>query len=233
MEVSIVVPVHNEERTIGSQLLSLVEMMDREKLDGEIVMVNDNSTDCSGRIAKEIASRYSRVRVIHRHSDPGFGKALKVGTEQARGKFVIWTMGDQSDDVGTIPRMIHILNNGYDLVFGSRYMKGGSRGDAEFIKAMLSSGFTRIARILFGINAHDITNAFRGFKKEIYENIKLEYTDFSISPELSIKAHLKGYRLGQVPTTYMNRKVGESKFNIPKMVFSFSRVYKYKFIRPK
>ena len=127
MEISIVIPVHNEEATIASQLKSLLEMIAQNGLDAEILLVDDNSTDNSGKIAEEISLIYPRLKVIHRKSEPGFGKALKAGTRQAVGKYIIWTMGDQSDDVQTIPRMLVALRDGYDLVFGSRYMHGGSR----------------------------------------------------------------------------------------------------------
>jgi hypothetical protein len=152
------------------------------------------------------------------------GAALKEGTRSARGKYIVWVMGDNSDDLSTIPKFIRTLKNGADIVFGSRYMKGGSGGDLSVIKKILSAGYTIVTKTLFGLKVHDITNAFRGFRKEAYADISPQAADFSISPEFAIKAHLKGYRLEEVPTTYKNRKAGLEKFRMMKMGIVYAKL---------
>lgn len=229
MNVSIVIPAHNEQGNISKLLSDLIKLK-RSFKNFEIIVVDDNSSDKTGLIASSYSKKYKNIRVLHRSKGiNGMGAALKDGTKAAKGKYIVWAMGDNSDDAATIPKLIKRLNNSYDMVFGSRYMKGGSRGDSNPFKAVLSSGYTFAARLIFGIKVHDITNPFRAFKKQIFNKITLESNDFAISPEFSIKSHLRGYKLGEVPTGYTNRKAGQSKFRIIKMGISYCKLFKYRF----
>ena len=110
-------------------------------------------------------------------------------------------------------------------------MEGGSRGNLEFSKALMSSGYTFISRMIFGIKAHDITNAFRAFRKDIFNKINIDSGDFAISPEFSLKTHLKGYSICEVPTTYYNREAGKSNFSMLKMGRRYVGLFRYKFSR--
>lgn len=229
MNVSIVIPAHNEQGNISKLLSGLIKLKGPLK-NFEIVVVDDNSSDKTGLIASSYSKKYRNIKVLHRSKGiNGMGAALKDGTKAAKGKYIVWAMGDNSDDAATIPKLIKRLKNSYDMVFGSRYMKGGSRGDSNPFKAMLSSGYTFAARLIFGIKVHDITNPFRAFKKEIFNKITLESNDFAISPEFSIKSHLRGYKLAEVPTVYANRKAGQSKFRIMKMGIAYCKLFKYRF----
>jgi glycosyltransferase involved in cell wall biosynthesis len=229
MEVSIVVPAYNEQENLPKLIKSLKGLKHSLK-DFEIVIVDDNSSDKTGIIADSYSGKYGNVRVLHRKKGiNGMGAALKEGTRISKGKYIIWVMADNSDDLNSIPKFVSKLRNDCDLVFGSRYTKGGSKGDLGAFKALMSSGYSFAAGLIFGLNVHDITNAFRAFKKEIFNNIELESNDFAISPEFAIKAHLKGCRLGEVPTTYRNRKAGTTKFRLIKMGAAYCRLFKHRF----
>jgi glycosyltransferase involved in cell wall biosynthesis len=183
-------------------------------------------------LADSYSRKHKNIKVVHRGKGiNGMGAALKEGTRIAKGKYIVWVMADNSDDLNAIPKFVSKLKDNFDMVFGSRYIKNGSRGDLGAFKAILSSGYSFAAGLIFGFESHDITNAFRAFKKEIFNNIALESNDFAISPEFAIKAHLKGYRLGEVPTTYKNRKAGTTKFRLIKMGAAYCRLFKYKFIQ--
>lgn len=229
MEVSIVVPAYNEQENLPKLIKSLMGLKHSLK-DFEIVIVNDNSSDRTGFLADSYSRKYKNVKAVHRKKGiNGMGAALKEGTKTAKGRYIVWVMADNSDDLNAIPKFVSSLRNDCDLVFGSRYTKGGSKGDLGAFKAILSSGYSFAAGLIFGFKAHDITNAFRAFKKEIFNNVKLESNDFAISPEFAIKAHLKGYRLGEVPTTYRNRKAGQTKFRLIKMGAAYCRLFKHRF----
>jgi len=229
MNVSIVIPVHNEQGNISELLRDLINLKSPLK-NFEIIVVDDNSSDRTGLIADFYSKKYKNIKVMHRAKGVnGMGAALKDGTKAAKGRYIVWMMGDNSDDTTTIPALVEKLKEGYGMVFGSRYMKGGSSGDSNPFKAMLSSGYTFAARLIFDIKVHDITNPFRAFKKEIFDGIALECNDFAISPEFSIKSHLRGYKLAEVPTTYTNRKTGQSKFKIMKMGIEYCKLFKYRF----
>ncbi len=228
-ELSIVVPSHNEERNLPSLVESLDALRKREGWNCEIVLVNDNSTDGTGNVAEGLSREYKNITVIHRSSSPGMGNALKEGTSAAKGSTIIWTMADKSDNPETFPKMIEGIKSGYDLVFGSRYIRGGSRGDLAFHKAFFSRSYSLLAKIVFGLKVNDITNAFRCFRKKVFDSVKLESGDFAISPEFAIKAHKAGFRLGEVPTGYTDRKEGKTTFKIMKMGPRYLSMFRYFF----
>ncbi len=228
-ELSIVIPSHNEELNLPSLVESLDSLRKQGLWSCEIVIVNDNSTDGTGKVAEGLSRKYGSLTVVHRSSNPGMGNALREGTSVARGSIIIWTMADKSDNPETFPRMIAKINSGFDMVFGSRYIKGGSRGDLAFHKALFSRGYSILAKIVFGLKVNDITNAFRCFRKKVFDSVKLESGDFAISPEFAIKAHKAGFKLGEVPTNYTDRKEGKTTFKIIKMGPRYLSMFKYAF----
>lgn len=230
MYLSIVIPCYNEEDNIGPLLESLLELDKSQNFNCEIIVVNDNSSDKTPEIVNNFKKNNTKIKLINRkNGNNGMGFALRIGTEKTNGKFIIWVMGDRSDDIKTIPKILNKLKEGYDMVFGSRYMNGASSGNLSLFKATLSSGFTLTSRFILGIHVHDITNAFRGFRREVYNSVDLKTGDFTISPEFAIKAHKKGFKLGEVPTVYTDRTKGKSKFNILKMGISYSKLLLLKF----
>jgi len=238
VKISYIIPFHNEEKNCILMVESVMRYAKTNRLSFEVIPVDDRSSDKTPNHLVKLAKKYSAVKPVYRRQDEGekgntMGRALIEGTKKAKGEFVIWTMGDMADDTETYGEIIRKLENGFDIVFGSRYMPGGSRGNLDRIKAFLSSWGTRLARILFGVKVHDITNAFRGFRKEVFNKIKLESAGFSISPEFAIKAHLAGYRLGEVPTEYTNRIEGVSNFKLYNMTKSYLRLYWQLFVEYK
>lgn len=235
-DVSFVIPFHNEKDNAGPMLDRVLQFGRSQKWHFEIVPVNDRSSDITGKILDRYAHRYPHIHPVHRRQggEPGntMGSALREGTRETQSKIVIWTMGDLSDDTQTYVDIVDKLKAGYDMVFGSRYMPGGSRGNLDAVKAFLSSNGTLLARILFGVPVHDITNAFRGFKKNVFTAVNLEGTGFDISPEFAIKAHQAGFKLGEVPTIYTNRERGIPKFKLWKMTKTYLKVYFNLIIKP-
>lgn len=230
MKISFVIPFHNEEKNCLPMIKRIISYARGKSYVFEVVPVDDRSTDNTGRILKELAKKYSFVRPVYRKEDKEgkgntMGKALLEGSKKSKGQIVIWTMGDLSDSPDTYGEIVKKIKSGYDMVFGSRYMSGGSRGNLDEIKAFLSSWGTKLARFMFGVPVHDITNAFRGFRRELIENIELDSSGFSISPEFAIKAYLMGFKLGEVPTVYTNRIEGVSSFKLFKMTKSYLKIY--------
>lgn len=230
MKISFVTPFHNEEKNAGPMVEQVTKWGLKKKWDFEIIPVNDRSHDGTGEVLEKYARKYNFIKVVHRDAGSDelgntMGQALLEGSQKAKGEVIIWTMGDLADDPETYAKIIAKLKAGYDLVFGSRYMPGGTWGSLDATKAFLSSRGTELARVLFGIKVHDITNAFRGFRRELLQSIKLESRGFAISPEFAIKAHLQGYKLGEVPTVYHKRVEGVSNFKLWRMSWAYLSLY--------
>ena len=228
--ISIIIPAHNEEENISQLLDDLIKL----KFKKEIIVVSDHSTDKTNEIVRKYKRKNKNIILFDRKTgDKGMGFTLIDGTNKARGDIIVWTMGDKSDDLNTIYKMIDKINFGSDVVFASRYMEGGSIGDNSKLKALMSGGYSFVANLIFRMGVHDIGNAFRAFKKEVFDSVELERGDFSISPELAIKAHLAGFKLGEVPTSYTKRKKGTSQFKLIKMGWEDIKLFKYLFVNPK
>jgi dolichol-phosphate mannosyltransferase len=228
-QVTFVIPFHNESENAPSMMDRVIQFGNSQKWNFEVVPVNDRSTDGTGAILDKYAKKFKFVNPIHRQNGGELGNtmglALQAGTKKAKGKIIIWTMGDMSDDTQTYKKIVDQINAGFDMVFGSRYMPGGSRGNLDAVKAFLSSNGTLLARLLFKVPVHDITNAFRGFKKTVFTKVKPVGMGFDISPEFAIKAHKQGFKLGEVPTVYTNREKGVAKFKLLKMTRAYLEVY--------
>lgn len=236
MRISFIIPFHNEEKNVLPMIERVISYGKGKKRQLEIIPVDDRSSDNTKKILKKLSNKYKFVKPVYRSKDNNtkgntMGRALIEGTKKASADIIIWTMGDLADDAKTYGAIVAKISEGFDMVFGSRYMPGGSRGNLDPIKAFLSSWGTLLARLLFGIKVHDITNAFRGFKKEIFDKIKLDSTGFSISPEFAIKAHLSGFKLGEVPTIYTDRVEGVSSFKLFKMTKSYLSLYLKLFLK--
>lgn len=230
MKVSFIIPFHNEEKNCPKMIKRVLNYARKNKVSYEVIPIDDRSTDSTKKILKKCAKENRSVIPVYRGDDGGekgntMGRALIAGTKKATGDIIIWTMGDLADDTKTYTDIIREIEAGYDMVFGSRYMPGGSRGNLDALKAFLSSWGTRLARLLFGLPVHDITNAFRGFRKDVFQKITLSSSGFSISPEFAIKAHLAGFKLGEVPTVYTNRTEGISNFKIYHMIKSYLSLF--------
>lgn len=235
MKVSFIIPFHNEEKNAGPMLAQVVAYAEKQLWDFEIIPVNDRSFDGTQKVLESFAKKNKHIKPLVRKGDGELGntmgKALLAGSQKASGEIIIWTMGDRADDPQTYGKIVEKIQAGYDLVFGSRYMPGGTWGNLDPTKAFLSSRGTTLARILFQVPVHDITNAFRGFRRELLNKIQLNSSGYAISPEFAIKAHLAHYRLGEVPTIYHDRVEGVSNFKLWNMSIEYLKVYGELFIQ--
>jgi uncharacterized protein (TIRG00374 family) len=219
MKVSIVIPAHNEEGNLEALILELVPVLEgqEETRDYEIVIVNDNSSDATPAIIEKFASDNSRIKSVHRHSNPGFGNAVREGFRNATGDIVIPVMGDLSDDPQDITKLVRKIEEGYDVAYGSRFIEGGGTDGYPQVKMIANRTFNNCVRLLFGIKHKDITNAFKAYRKEVLESIgidNLEANGFDLTVEIPLKAHIMGFTSAEVPVTWHGRKRGEAKLKL-------------------
>ncbi len=211
MDLSIVIPVYNEEKTIKHTLLNLKEKL---KGDYEIIVVDDYSFDKTHRSIEELLCYFTNLELVTNQYKKGFANALRTGFNLTRKKVVIPVMADFCDDIELILPMYNKIINGYDIVSTSRYIKGGKRQGGPIFKAVLSICVSWLLHKITGIPTTDLTNSFKAYRKSVLKNIFIESKGFEISMEIMLKAHLKGYKITEMPTNWKERTVGQSHFAI-------------------
>jgi len=159
---------------------------------------------------------------LYRVGERGFGSALRFAFSHGVGDAFVPFMGDESDRAEDIPRMIEHLERGYDVVAGSRYMRGGATIGIT-TKQRLSRLYSLLVRLAGGPRIHDISNAFKAYRRAVVERVSTEASSFDISVELTVKAGLAGFRIGEIPTVWTNRELGSSNFRVSKEFANYWR----------
>jgi len=158
------------------------------------------------------------LRAIRNPGPHGFGRAITLGLDAMTGDAAVIFMADESDDCRDVVRYWEKLNEGYDCVFGSRFMKGGGTIDYPPIKLFMNRLANAFVRFLFRHGLNDTTNAFKAYRKEVIDGIRpILSPHFNITVELPLKAIVRGYSFTVIPITWRNRRHGVAKLKIKEM----------------
>lgn len=222
MKLSIIIPAHNEEENI-SGLIDKIQQV--SGLDFELVVVADHCTDSTEKIATDKAKEFNNIKVVQNRMDAGFANAIRTGFSNASGDFVLPIMGDLCDDLATVNKMWQKAQEGYDVICGSRYIKGGLRLGGSRLKSALSRWGGKSISFLLGIPTHDIANAFKMYRRSVIEGIAPKSSGFEISMELPLKAYYLGYKITEVPTVWRERTKGKSSFKVFKLLPAYLKLY--------
>lgn len=219
MKLSVVIPAHNEEGCIESTVRSLVSQLLTEKIDHEILVVNDNSTDGTETILKTLSGEIPSVNYVNNTPPHGFGFAVRCGLERFQGDAVAVYMADASDRPDDLVLFFRALEaQGVDCVFGSRFMRQSTVVDYPGLKLVLNRIFNLFIQAIFCLPYNDVTNAFKLYRRNVIEGIQpLLSHHFNLTVELPLKAIVRGYSYAVRPNDWTNRKAGESKLKIKEM----------------
>lgn len=212
MKASIIIPI----LYVEPQLRQTVERLRalRDRIDLEVLLVVDVPDAAREEEARRENDRIAGemdAKAIYRVGERGFGSALRYGFDHATGDAMIPFMGDACDDAFDIPVLIGALDEGSDVVAGSRYMRGG-RIVGNTLKQRLSRLYGLLVRAVGGPPIHDVSNAFKAYRRAVVEATPTVAVSYDVSVELTVKAHQAGFRVSEVPTTWTNREVGESNW---------------------
>jgi uncharacterized protein (TIRG00374 family) len=217
--VDLIVPAYNEEDNLTRTVEETVSTLSKGNRDWDFritLVVNDDSSDDTPAIADTLAEEYPQVAVIHRTVNPGFGNAIKHGFKESPGEILVPFMADLSDDPTDIPALVAAIENGYDIAYGSRFVDGGSVEGYPPLKRLYNRVFNNFIRLLYGIRARDVTNAFTAYHRDVITEIDvdtLESGSFDITAELPLRAHILGFESTEVPVSWRSREAGVSKLN--------------------
>ena len=217
-KLSLVIPAHNEESSIEQTIRAFHIALETEKIPHEILVINDNSTDSTETILLGLSKEITELRHLNNIPPHGFGFAVRKGLESFQGDAVAIVMADLSDRPIDLIAYYRKMEEGYDCVFGSRFIKGGKTIEYPLLKFYLNRLTNNIIKLLFGIRYNDTTNAFKLYTKETMNGLKPFLSHhFNLTVELPLKAIVRGYKYAIIPNHWINRKEGESKLKIKEM----------------
>ncbi len=200
--ISVFFPCFNEQDNVAHSVEEALVVLERLNADFEVIIVDDGSIDATGPIADEIAGRDSRVKVVHHPANLGYGAALQSGFRAATKELVFYTDGDGQFDINEMPPLLSLTEQ-YDIVSCYRL----NRRDC-FIRKINGWCWTKLVCLLFGMKIRDIDCAFKLYKREIFDNIKLSSTGALIDAEILARAVRKGYCITQKGVHHYSRTAG-------------------------
>ena len=229
--LSVVVPAHNEAENLLELVPHLVKTLRDAGIDHEILVVNDNSTDNTRDVLAALAKRHDNVRFIDNSPPNGFGLAVRAGLAQFRGDAVVIVMADGSDDPADVVKYHTKLREGYDCVFGSRFIAGSKVIDYPPHKLIINRLANLFVSALFRLRYNDVTNAFKCYRRTVIAGVEpILAHHFNLTVELPLKAVIRGYSFAIVPISWTNRTHGVSKLKIREMGSRYLFIVLYCFI---
>jgi dolichol-phosphate mannosyltransferase len=216
--LSVVIPARDEEGRLGATVEHLYVELRLRGIEHEIVVVDDGSTDGTWEALERACQRVPTLRPVQNHGAHGFGRAVSFGLGQARGDAMVIMMADESDDCRDVVRYWEVLNEGWDAVFGSRFVRGGGVVDYPQHKLILNRLANLFLRIIFHVPFNDFTNAFKAYRRRAIEGCQPFLSPhFNLTIEIPLKTIVRGYSWTVIPITWRNRRSGVSKLKIGEM----------------
>jgi dolichol-phosphate mannosyltransferase len=216
--LSVVIPARDEEGSVGHTVEHLNEVLTREAIPHEIVVVNDGSRDGTWALLNDLKTRIPSLNPVNNPGQNGIGRAIVCGLDAMKGDAVVIMMADESDSPEDVVRYWRLLREGHECVFGSRFIKGGSTQDYPGVKYTLNRIVNFFIRIIFHISLNDTTNAFKAYRREVIEGCRpLIAPHFNLLVELPLKAIVRGFTWTVMPISWRNRRAGEAKLKLKEM----------------
>lgn len=219
MRLSVVIPAHNEEENIRPCVEALQQYVGREKgIPLEIVVVDDNSRDGTAAVVREMMADDPSIRLVQRTPPAGFGRAIRAGLEAVTGDMVVIYMADLSDEPEDVVAYYEKIREGYDCVFGSRFMRGSRVEKYPWLKLVVNRIVNRAIQWMFWTKFNDLTNAFKAYRIEVIRACG-PYTacHFNITIEMSLAALVRKFHIAQIPINWNGRTWGSSNLRMTEM----------------
>jgi dolichol-phosphate mannosyltransferase len=206
-------PTYNERENLEPMLRALGDKGVR------VLVIDDSSPDGTGELADRLAAELDYVDVLHRERKEGLGPAYLAGFKRALAtgaEFVLEMDCDFSHDPADVPRLLKAAEDGADVVLGSRYVDGGGVRNWGLVRRFVSSGGSFYARVLLGTQVKDLTGGFKCYRRRVLETIDLDAVHskgYAFQIETTYRALRAGFRVVEIPITFVDREVGGSKMS--------------------
>jgi glycosyltransferase involved in cell wall biosynthesis len=211
--ISVIVPVHDEERSVAllhDELVSTLGQLDEA---WEVVFVDDGSADGTFSALTRLHAAHDNVRVVRLRRNFGKASALQAGFAEAQGDIVVTIDGDLQDDPAEIPRLLAKLDEGFDLVSGWK-----SRRRDPWTRRVLSRIFNRLASAVSGVTLHDVNCGLKAYRAEVVHDLRI-YGE--LHRFLPVLAHERGYRVAELPVNHRPRNHGRSRYGLERYLRGF------------
>jgi len=235
MHLSVIIPAYNEEKRLPMTLREISDYLKRQNFESEIIVVSDGSKDKTVEVAKSLISEIKNLRVIEFKENRGKGFGVKEGMMGALGDFRLFTDADNSTPISQIEKMWPEFEAGYDIVIGSRDLKGAILDPPQpWLHGFLADIFKLLRKIIAGLwELEDTQCGFKCFTKKAAEDIfpKCKINRFAFDPEFLIIAKKMGYKIKEIPVYWRNDPESKVKFkSMVKMGFDLLKI-KYNLIK--
>lgn len=226
-DASIIIPAYNEDSSIRNTLLLLSNLTD---ISLEVIVVVDSKTDSTAATVTKAKSKPLSTRVLVQTYGGGPANAIRYGIDASNAKCVVVTMADGSDDVRSIPDLVNLVVRGVSIACASRYMSGGQQIGGPRFKKFLSKTAGKILFVFAGVGTHDPTNSYKAYSRAFISSVGIESrTGFEIGIELVAKARRHRLPIAEIPTIWLDRTAGTSRFNLAKFAPKYLRWFFYSF----
>lgn len=217
--LSVVIPAYNEEQNIAPTLTEITAKLSAAQIPYEIVVVNDNSKDRTPEIVRALQRKDRNIVLVNRPPPGGFGRAVRSGLENFSGDIVTIVMADLSDDPEDIVRYYRlIVDEGYDAVYGSRFIRGAKVVEYPKVKLYVNRLVNKMLQLMFWTRHNDLTNAFKAYRAEVIRSVlPLRGAHFNITIELSLSVLIRRYKIAACPIRWYGRKWGQSNLKLRAM----------------
>jgi len=212
---SLIIPCKEE----GENFLTILKRFEENiKDDTEVIVILDSEKDSTYQFIQKSNTK-ARIEI---NQNDGVASAINHGIQTANGKYICVAMGDGSDDPTQVEELLMLVERGLSIAVASRYSRGGQFIGNKNIKYLLSKYSGKFLNLFFSLNTKDPTNMFKAYNKEFLERVGIEsYNGFTLGLEMIVKAKLNNYRVGEIPTIWIDRSFGESKFKFKKFIPSY------------
>lgn len=217
--LSVIMPALNEAGCIAATIQHLALELNLNNIPHEIVVVDDGSTDETWNILQSLKEIVPSLVPMQNTTElHGFGRAIIFGIDNSKGDAVVFMMADESDDNRDVVQYWKLLNEGWECVFGSRFIKGGGVIDYPWFKLRLNRIVNTFIKWVFRISLNDTTNAFKAYRRTVIDGCRpLLSPHFNLTVELPLKAIVRGYTWTTIPITWRNRRTGVAKLKLKEM----------------
>lgn len=216
MYLSVIIPAYNEERRLPKTLEDIDRYLSEQNYDYEIIVVNDGSKDKTAEVVRKLQNQIRNLRLIDNKENHGKGYVVRQGFMEAKGDYRVFTDADNSTSIDQIEKMWPEFEKGFDVVIGSRDVKGAILDPPQpFFRQLVGEGFKIFRKIIVGLwDLEDTQCGFKGFTKKVVEDVfpKCKIDRFAFDPEILVLAKKMGYKIKEIPILWKNDPESKVKF---------------------